>query len=240
MTLRAHHLKPSFLLRAIRSVWASRKVTGGRQRIPVRINNPFLKIKISVAPTARFICNGILRIEAWQGGNEPVTIKLREQSELIIDGDFIIGNGTRIIVDSGASLYIGGKKNESASGITEKSLIMVRKKVHIGADCIIAWNVYLTDCDWHAIYGQDNQADVVIGEHVWIACNASILKGANIGDNCIVGAHSVISKKSIPAGSLIAGIPGQILANNVRWNRDMLNPEEILETRATEGRPENR
>ncbi len=227
MKLKVHHFKPSFLLRAARSVWASRKITEGKSRVAIRIGNPTLKINISVAPTARFVCNGILKIEAWQGGDEPVLINLLEGSELIIDGDFTIGNGTRIIVDKGASLYIGGKRHESASGITEKSLIMVRKKVHIGADCIIAWNVFITDCDWHPIYGRNMQDDVIIGDHVWIACNVSILKGSKIGNNCIVGAHSVISKESIPDGTLVAGNPIKILANNVRWNRDMLNAEEL-------------
>ncbi len=227
MNLKIHHFKPSFLLRAARSVWASRKVTECKYSVPIRIHNTFQNLKISVAPTAKFICNGIIRIESWQGGNEPVSITLGEESELIIDGDFIMGNGTRIYVDKGASLFIGGKRNESASGITEKSLIMVKKKVHIGTDCIIAWNVFITDCDWHSIYGKDKQDDVIIGDHVWIACNVSILKGSKVGNNCIVGAHSVISKESIPDGVLVAGNPMKILANNVRWNRDMLNTEEL-------------
>jgi acetyltransferase-like isoleucine patch superfamily enzyme len=227
LNLKFHHFKPSFLMRAVRSVLASRKVTECKYSVPIRIHNTFQKIKICVAPTARFVCNGILRIDSWQGGNEPISIKLGEKSELIIDGDFIIGNGTRIIVDNGASLYIGGKRNESASGITEKSLIMVRKKVHIGTDCIIAWNVFITDCDWHSINGKDIQDDVTIGDHVWIACNTSILKGAKVGNNCIVGAHSVISKDTLPDGTLVAGNPIKILAHNVQWNRDMLNTEKL-------------
>jgi acetyltransferase-like isoleucine patch superfamily enzyme len=213
-------------------------VTESKNSVPIRISNPFLKVNISVAPTARFLCNGILKIEAWNNGNEPVSIKLGERSELIIDGDFIIGNGTRISVDRGASLFIGGKRHESASGITERSLILVRKKVHIGADCIIAWNVFITDCDWHSIYGKDIQEDVIIGDHVWIACNASILKGSKIGNNCIVGAHSIISKKSIPDNTIAAGNPIKILDNNIRWSRDILDPEEIFESRAAEGEHE--
>jgi len=239
MKLKVHHFKPSFLLRAARSVWASRKITEGKSSVAIRIGNPFLKVNISVAPTARFVCNGILKIDAWQGGNEPVSITLGERSELIIDGDIIIGNGTRIIVDKGASLYIGGKRHESASGITEKSLIMVKKKVHIGTDCIIAWNVFITDCDWHSITGKKIQEDVIIGDHVWIACNSSILKGSKIGNNCIVGAHSVVSKKTIPDDTFVAGNPCKIIADNIRWDRDMLNSEEIFESGQGEGALEN-
>jgi len=248
MKLRAHHFNPFVVIRfvvrciilRVRSVLASRKVTESKNRVAIRIANPFLKVNISIAPTARFVCNGILSIVAWQGGNEPIAITLGERSELIIDGDFVIGNGTRISVDRGASLYIGGKKNESASGITERSLIMVRKKVHIGADCIIGWNVFISDCDWHSIHGKDIQDDVIIGEHVWIACNVSILKGSKIGNNCIVGAHSMISKKTIPDDTLIAGSPIKILANNIRWNKDIFHTDEIFETRTVEGELETK
>jgi len=222
------YLMPSFLLRAVRSIWLSRKISERKCIAPIRINDMFLGINISVSPTAKFVCNGILRIEKWQGGSEPVSIILGENSKLVIDGDFVIGNGTRIFVDPGASLYIGGKKHESASGITERSLIMVRKKVHIGADCIIAWNTFISDCDWHSVYGRDVQADVTIGEHVWIACNVSILKGSNIGNNCIIGAHSIISKRSIPDNTLAAGNPIEIRANNIVWNRDILNTNDTF------------
>ncbi len=138
----------------------------------------------------------------------------------------MLGNGTRIFIDRGASLYIGGKKNESASGITEKSLIMVRKKIHIGFDCIIAWNVFITDCDWHMIVGKSVQEDVIIGDHVWIAGNTSILKGSKIEENCIVGAHSLITKKLIPAGNLVAGNPAKVIENNVQWHRSMFGYDD--------------
>lgn len=34
---------------------------------------------------------------------------------------------------------------------------------------------------------------VEIGKHCWIGSNVTILKGAKIGDNCVIGAGSVIS-----------------------------------------------
>lgn len=226
--LSMRYFNPSFLLRAVRSVLVSRKVTKSKNKIPIRLSNAFQKVYISIDPSAKFLCNGILLFDSWLGGKETVSITLCENSELIIDGDFVLGSGTRIFVDSGASLYIGGKKNESASGITEKSSIMVRKKIHIGFDCIIAWNVFITDCDWHMIVGKSVQEDVIIGDHVWIAGNTSILKGSKIEKNCIVGAHSLITKKLIPAGSLVAGNPARVIEKNVQWHRSMHGYDESL------------
>ena len=114
---------------------------------------------------------------------------------------------------------VGG--NPHASGITEQSRIMVRKKVHIGYDNIIAWNVFITDCDWHAIDTRLSQKDVYMGDHVWIAMNSTILKGSTIGDGCIIGAHSLVSGISLPDKCLVAGNPAKIIDRNVNWQRDM-------------------
>lgn len=43
---------------------------------------------------------------------------------------------------------------------------------------------------------------VHIGNHCWIGSNVVILKGANISDNCVIGAGSVISG-FIPEGSIV-------------------------------------
>ena len=47
-----------------------------------------------------------------------------------------------------------------------------------------------------------------IGKNCWVASNAVILKGADIGDNCVIGAGCVV-KGTIPAGSLVTLENGQ-------------------------------
>jgi len=98
---------------------------------------------------------------------------------------------------------------------------MVKKQVHIGTDCIIAWNVFISDCDWHKIDGKPFQDDVFIGNHVWVAGDSSILKGTRIDDGCIVGTHSVVMGQSVPGQCLVAGNPAKILAKDIVWHRDM-------------------
>lgn len=43
---------------------------------------------------------------------------------------------------------------------------------------------------------------VHIGSHCWIGSNVTILKGANIGDNCVIGAGCVINGE-VPSGTII-------------------------------------
>lgn len=215
------YLSPYMWLSGIRSLILTRKVNKALSLFSVRINNHFQPVTITKAPGSELTLNGILYFSSIQGCKDPITISLGRDSRLAIDGDLVIGNGTSIILMDGAHLYIGGRHKESEAGITERSRIMVRKHVHIGCDCIIAWNVFITDCDWHAIAGKPLQEDVFIGDHVWIALNSTILKGSRIGNGCIIGAHSLVPGITLPDKCLAAGNPIRILEENVSWQRDI-------------------
>jgi acetyltransferase-like isoleucine patch superfamily enzyme len=210
------------ILRELRGKYLINKVTERSKEARVVVGDAFLPIVIRVDRNAKFILRGRLRFESFQGLREVVFLSLGENSTLIIDGDFNLGPGSRIIVEPGGKLYIGGRRNENLSGITERSRIMVRKEVHIGVDLICSWGVFITDCDWHEIIGHRNTEETVIGDHVWIAPNCSILKGSRIGDGCIIVGGSVIHRKSFPNGSLVGGSPACVLATNRHWNRGML------------------
>lgn len=202
----------------------SRYVSSPHPLFAIRVCDPFMQLTIKKAPSAQFILNGILKIIPYLGSREKAYISLAKGAKLIIDGDLTIGNGTQIFLGEGAELYIGGVRNETDSGITERSRIMVKRKILIGVDCIIAWGVYITDCDWHSIEGTMSHEDVHIGNHVWVAPNCAILKGSIIGNDCIIGAHSVITGQTIPAASLATGSPAHVVRQSVLWHREL--PEQ--------------
>lgn len=56
---------------------------------------------------------------------------------------------------------------------------------------------------------------MVIGDGCWIGEGACILKGVELGENCVVGANAVVTK-SFPAGSVLGGVPARRIdsANN--------------------------
>lgn len=216
-------LKPTKLIMVIycriKSYLISRKIDEGNGRII--LGYPPLNIKISKGKNAKFIVNGNCRIVPHLGGTAPVRIIIGNNATLHIDGDFVIGHGVRIHVGNNATLFFGGKDLESDSGITADTLIMTNKKIHIGKDFICAWNVFISDSDWHQISGVKHQNDVVIGNHVWIANSCSILKGSIIGENSIIASHSKTSNKSYPANSLLAGTPAQPVKTGIDWKRDL-------------------
>jgi acetyltransferase-like isoleucine patch superfamily enzyme len=53
-------------------------------------------------------------------------------------------------------------------------------------------------------------APVVIGENVWIAAGAAVLRGVTIGDDSVVAFGSVVTR-DVPAGTIVGGNPAREL-----------------------------
>ena len=51
---------------------------------------------------------------------------------------------------------------------------------------------------------------ISIGNDVWIGGNVTVLPGVTIGDNCVIGAGSVVVN-DIPAGSVAVGNPCRVI-----------------------------
>jgi acetyltransferase-like isoleucine patch superfamily enzyme len=50
---------------------------------------------------------------------------------------------------------------------------------------------------------------VTIGEKTWICVGSSIANNIKIGNNCVIGAGSVVLK-DVPNNVLVAGVPAKI------------------------------
>lgn len=51
---------------------------------------------------------------------------------------------------------------------------------------------------------------ITIGNDVWVGGNATILPGVTIGDRCVIGAGSVVTK-DVPSDSFAAGNPAKVI-----------------------------
>ena len=210
------------IIRKIRSHFIKRKISNKDAQIV--FSNAFFKVKIIKDKSAKIIVRGKLEFGS-SVENTPVYIDLSENATLLINGDLNIGSGTQILVGRNGLLKIGGKETERAAIIGNGSKIYVLKKVEIGNDFISAFNVFITDCDWHHIeysgVPRNFQSDTIIGNHVWVAHESSVLKGTIIGHGSVVGCRSVLSQKIYPENSLIAGIPARVVKSNCKWKYDL-------------------
>lgn len=58
--------------------------------------------------------------------------------------------------------------------------------------------------------GLEYARPITIGNNVWIGAQVCVLPGVTIGDNCVIGAGSVVTH-DIPAGSVAVGNPCRVL-----------------------------
>jgi acetyltransferase-like isoleucine patch superfamily enzyme len=98
--------------------------------------------------------------------------------------------------------------------------------IEIGNDVLISANVqFLThDGGVHVLKHIDPTLDVVgpirVGNNVYIGYGAILMPGVEIGDNSIVGAGAVVTR-SIPAGSVAAGVPARVIKTAEQYLRDI-------------------
>lgn len=58
----------------------------------------------------------------------------------------------------------------------------------------------------------NSSGKVTIGNNIYFGTNVTVLKGVTIGDNCIIGAHSLVTH-DIPSDSVAAGIPCRVICS---------------------------
>jgi len=86
--------------------------------------------------------------------------------------------------------------------------VACREKIEIGNNCSFGPNVVLYDHDHDFRVkggkkaGKYKTGPIIIGNNVWVGANTVILRGTTIGDNCVIGAGSVI-KSNIEPNTLV-------------------------------------
>lgn len=119
---------------------------------------------------------------------------------------------TGVIRNLGEGLKIGNNV-----GIAQNCFIQVRGSVYIGNDVMFGPGVSVfsedhgfADIGIPMIQQPEIRKGVTIEDDVWIGTRAIILGGVTIGKGSIIAAGSVV-KSSIPAYSVVAGVPGKII-----------------------------
>ncbi len=90
------------------------------------------------------------------------------------------------------------------------------RSISIGSRSIMA-ECRIMDTNFHSLHANRHDpsapvkvAPVVVGENVWVAVDAALLPGTEIGADSVVGIASVC-RGVYPAGSIIAGNPAQVV-----------------------------
>lgn len=167
-------------------------------------------------------------------------------NKVSIGSDVTLRN-TRIYIESSMnSVVIGDRANITASiiqkvhdgnslsigeGVSIGGANIINGEgtsISIGKESMLAWGIEIRSTDSHGIFdlrsgARINEArNIVIGNRVWIAAKASILKGSTIPDGCVVAFGAITSKAFDTSDSIIAGVPAKVVREGVRWERPLL------------------
>lgn len=129
-------------------------------------------------------------------------VRLFGRGQLQIGRNTELAHGCDLEVHGNGRLFIG-----EGTYMNRYCMVSAHEDVHIGHHCMFGPGVRVFDND-HCFDGDKGvkselkTAPIYIGDRCWIASNVVILRGTNIGNNCIIGAGCVV-KGDIPDGTLV-------------------------------------
>lgn len=105
-------------------------------------------------------------------------------------------------------------------------------KISIGKSCLFSSDIHFATGDSHSILNVEGKRinkseDIIIGNHVWVGTKVTCLKGTIVSNDSIVGATSTLCKKKFRKSNVvIAGMPGNIVKENVNWSYERVSIEK--------------
>lgn len=157
--------------------------------------------QIKIAENSRVDSKAVLDISPYNGSEWLIEIgektHIKEYARLLSRGGFI-RIGKRCSVNPFCIIYGYG-------GVT------IGDDVRIAANTsIVAFNHVYEGKNKKIINQGNSTKGIVIENNVWIGTGSIILDGVKIGERCVIGAGSVVTK-SVESNCLVAGNPAQII-----------------------------
>ena len=141
--------------------------------------------------------------------------------DLVLKGRANIAHSSKICIEKNAKLTLG-----DGLLLSENVEIICKKEISFGRGCMVSWDTLFMDSDLHDIMDADGKVinppqTITIGNHVWIGCRNTILKGVTIGDNNIIAANSLVTRSVLDTSCIVGGHGKslEVLKRNVDWRQ---------------------
>ena len=155
-------------------------------------------------------------------------------------GKASIGHGSKLSVRGDLKLGAG-------FNMTAESTIVCAKEIRFGDDCLLSWDILVMDTDEHPLYNRHETSrretrdsgsvpspevprpksneherinpdkPIIVGNHVWIGCKCVLLKGAELPDNTVLAAGTLLTSSFGGEHQVIGGNPPSVLKRVIRW-----------------------
>ena len=136
---------------------------------------------------------------------------------LFFEGKAMLGPGFKII--NNGFLKIGDNFS-----VTGKTKVICDNQIVFGKNDLLSWDILIMDTDYHSVVidgiKKPITSPISIGDKVWIGARATVLKGAVIPNNSVVGAGTIISgQKYNEEGIILCGVPSRVTRQGIAWER---------------------
>ncbi len=132
--------------------------------------------------------------------------KLRVGRRVRIAPNVSFASGERIEIGDGVQL--GARCSLWAGDST--GWIRIGADTTFGPDCMLTATNYGSDPGRLVVEQPKDERDITIGKDVWLGAKTIVTAGVTIGDGCIVGGGSVVTR-DLPPGAICAGAPARPL-----------------------------
>lgn len=163
------------------------------------MENQIWKVFKSLGKIAYWKCRYGSRVQAaWIQGFDCIHLEMSSGGSLQMGSKNQNRGSLHLVCGEGGHLQMG-----SHIFINTGGCITSLGHVKIGNYCKFGNNLVIVDHD-HNYKDEKKEyqiGEVIIGERVWVGANCTILRGAHIGDDCVIAAGSVV-KGEVPAGTV--------------------------------------
>jgi acetyltransferase-like isoleucine patch superfamily enzyme len=224
--------------------WIKNRSKTVSRRFWTRFHNLFARNRISISGERNLLDTSdalLLNVQIDVAGSDN-TIRVAENCvfsstlirvrgnhhTILIGANCTYQGGELWVEDHDCTLSIGEGTTvvEAHIAVTEPGSV-----IEIGPDCMFAHGIELRCGDSHSIIDLTNgkrinyAKNIRLGKHIWVASDAMILKGVEIGDDCVIASRSLVTK-SFAKNTLIGGSPAAALKENITWDRKRIYDQE--------------
>jgi len=169
----------------------------------------------------RFFNSGNIKLGKWVQLEQQVTVSALSVQPVRLGNNVRIGAFSQLIASTsfnnpGVGITIGNNV-----GIGEFAYLGGGGGLTIGDETIVGQyfschpeNHNYADLDTAIRLQGVSRKGIKIGNNCWIGSKVTILDGVSVGDHCIIAAGAVVTK-SMPANSIIGGVPAKVLKTRV-------------------------
>ena len=147
--------------------------------------------------------------------------------ELLSPESEVPGLHTPLNLEYGRNVTVGkGVFINFGATILAQAPVTLGDRVMMGPNCsLITVGHPVNDHEMRA-EGWEIAKPISVGRNTWFGANVTVLPGVNIGEDCVVGANTLVTT-DIPDRSLVLGQPGRVVRtledNEDRWERQDLD-----------------